>query len=130
MVQNLRAYFILYVITIKCIKCMQGKIEVSCMLQRPRLISTKILGYLSLAAQRGSNTKKVLENSQGWQKGGILWPRGDICHPMAPHGYWPVVGCFVFIGFLCACFVTKYSKLYCVSFGYGSRREQRIAEEI
>ena len=49
MVQNLRAYFILYVKTIKCIKCMQEKIEFSCMLQRPRLISTKILEDLSLA---------------------------------------------------------------------------------
>ena len=49
MVQNLSAYFILYVITIKCIKWMQDRIEFSCMLQRPRLISTKILGYLSLA---------------------------------------------------------------------------------
>ena len=49
MVQNLRAYFILYVITIKCIKCMQENIEFSSMLQRPRLISIKILGDLSLA---------------------------------------------------------------------------------
>ena len=51
MVKNLRAYFILYVITIKCIKCMQDRTELSCMLQRPRLISTKILGYLSLATK-------------------------------------------------------------------------------
>ena len=51
MVQNLRAYFILYVITIKCIKCMQGKIEFPCMLQKPRLISTKILGDLSMATK-------------------------------------------------------------------------------
>ena len=49
MVQNLRAYFILYVIKIKCIKCMKEKIEFSCMLQKPWLISTKILGDLSLA---------------------------------------------------------------------------------
>ena len=33
MVQNLRAYFILYAITIKCTKCMQEKIEFSCMLK-------------------------------------------------------------------------------------------------
>ena len=31
MVQNLRAYFILYVITIKFMKCMQDRIEFSCM---------------------------------------------------------------------------------------------------
>ena len=46
MLQNLRACFILYVITIKC---MQEEIEFSPMLQRPRLISTKIVGDLSLA---------------------------------------------------------------------------------
>ena len=50
MVQNLRAYFVLYVISVKCIKCMQEKIEFSCMLLRPRLISIKILGDLSFAA--------------------------------------------------------------------------------
>ena len=49
MVQNLRAYFIFYVITIKCIEHMQERIEFSCMLQRPRLISATILGDLSLA---------------------------------------------------------------------------------
>ena len=47
-VQNLRAYFILYVIAIKCVKCMQEKIEFSCMLQRPWLITTKISGDLPL----------------------------------------------------------------------------------
>ena len=49
MVQYMRAYFILYVVTIKCINCMQDKTEFSCVLQRPRLILTKILGGLSLA---------------------------------------------------------------------------------
>ena len=49
MVQNLRAYFMLYVITIKCINCMQERIEFSRMLQGPNLISTTILGDLSLA---------------------------------------------------------------------------------
>ena len=51
MIQNLRAYFILYVITINCMKCMQDRIEFSCMLQGPRLISTIILGCLSLATK-------------------------------------------------------------------------------
>ena len=50
MVQHWRAYFILYVITITCIKCMQDRIEFSYMLQRERLISTKILD-LSLATK-------------------------------------------------------------------------------
>ena len=47
--------FILHVIMIKCIglECMQENIEFSCMLQRPRLILTKILGDLSLATIRG-----------------------------------------------------------------------------
>ena len=49
MVQNLRAYFILSVITFKCFECMQEKIEFSCMVQTPRLISAKILRDLSLA---------------------------------------------------------------------------------
>ena len=49
MIQNIRAYFILYVITIKCINCMQEKTEFSCMLQIPRLISIKILGDHPLA---------------------------------------------------------------------------------
>ena len=49
MVQNLRAYCILYVIAFKCIECMQEKIEYSCMEKRPRLISAKILRNLSLA---------------------------------------------------------------------------------
>ena len=31
MVENLRVCFILYVITIKCMKCMQEKIELPCM---------------------------------------------------------------------------------------------------
>ena len=48
MVQNLRAYFILSGITFKYIGCVQGKIDFSCMLQRLWLISTKILGDLSL----------------------------------------------------------------------------------
>ena len=51
MVQNMRAYSILYVITIQSIKCMQEKVEFSCVLQRPRLISTKSLGDLSLATK-------------------------------------------------------------------------------
>ena len=49
MEQNLRAYFILYGITIKLI--MQVKIELSSMLQRPRLSSSKILRDLPLATK-------------------------------------------------------------------------------
>ena len=49
--QNMRAYFMLHFITIKCIKCMQEKMEFSSMLHRPRLISTKMLGALALATR-------------------------------------------------------------------------------
>ena len=51
MVQNPRAYLILYVIKLKCIKCIREKIEYPCMLQRPRLISAKILGVVSIATK-------------------------------------------------------------------------------
>ena len=50
MVQNLRAYFILFVVAIDRIICVQEKIELSRMLQRLRLSSSKISGRLSFAA--------------------------------------------------------------------------------
>ena len=70
MVQNMRAYFILNVITITCIKCMQEKTEYCYMLRRPRLISAKVLGDLFLATkiqqQRTTirNCKKILRGSK------------------------------------------------------------------
>ena len=88
MVQNMRAYFILYVITIKFVKCVQTKIEYSSMLERPKLISIKIFGDLFLVTKI-NNVKRLQENSQGWQKDGILLPRGGICHIMPPHSYGP-----------------------------------------
>ena len=54
-----------------------GKIEFSCMLQRPRLISTKIFGDLSFAATMIKQPQIMLGNSQGCQEDGILLPRGD-----------------------------------------------------
>ena len=65
MVQNVRAYSIPYAITIKCINCMQDKIDFSCMLQRPRLISTKILVlFLATKAKQQRltimNCKKII----------------------------------------------------------------------
>ena len=69
MVQNTRAYFILYVITIKCIKCTQEKTEFSSMLQRPRLISTKVLGDLSLATKI-KQQKTTIENCKKILRGG------------------------------------------------------------
>ena len=50
-VQNLRAFLILYVNTIKLIMCAQEKMEVSSISQRPRLSSIKISGDLSLATK-------------------------------------------------------------------------------
>ena len=52
MVQNLRAYFIFYVVTINRIICVQEKIELSRMLQRLRLSSSKMSGRLSFAATK------------------------------------------------------------------------------
>ena len=80
MLQSLRAYFIPYVITIKCIKRMQEKVELPCMLQRSRLISTKILGDLSLATIK--NCKKIL---RGGKRKASCCPGGHL----PPHGYGP-----------------------------------------
>ena len=49
MVQNLRGYSILYVITIKWIMRVEEKIDISSMSQRLRLRPTKILGGISLS---------------------------------------------------------------------------------
>ena len=48
-VQNLRAYSIRHVATIKSLMCVQGNIELSSMSQRPRLSSFIISGDFSLA---------------------------------------------------------------------------------
>ena len=85
MVQNLRAYFILYVTTIKCIKRMQEKFEFL-VCTKPKLdlnqnFRRSLLGYNDQAT-----INKLQENSQGWQKDGVLLPRRAVatpCHPMA-----------------------------------------------
>ena len=51
MVKNLRAYFILCVTAIEWKMCVQQKIELSSMSQRPRLRSTNITRDLSLATE-------------------------------------------------------------------------------
>ena len=51
-VQNLRAYFMLHVITIKWMMCVQEKIELSGTSKRPRLSSTKISGEPLLVAKK------------------------------------------------------------------------------
>ena len=50
-VQNLRANFILYVLTIKCNMCVQEKIEIFSMAQGPKLSTAKFSGDLSLATK-------------------------------------------------------------------------------
>ena len=89
MVQNMRAYFIIYVITIKCINCMQEKTEFFCKLQRPKLLSTKVLRDLSLATKikqqksRIKNCKKIL---RGDKKMASCYPGVAVatpCHPIA-----------------------------------------------
>ena len=51
MVQDLRAYSILYVITFKLIMCVQEKVELSGISQRPKSSLTEISADLSLAAK-------------------------------------------------------------------------------
>ena len=51
MVQNLRANFIFYVLTIKCNMCVQEKIEIFRMAQGPKLSTAKFSGALSLATK-------------------------------------------------------------------------------
>ena len=82
MVQNMRAYFILYVITIKCINCIQEKPEFSCQLRRPRLISTKILRVLSLATKI-KQQKTTIKNCKKTLKG------GKNMAPCCPGGHLP-----------------------------------------
>ena len=90
MVQYMRAYFILCVITIKCINCIQEKTEVSCMLQRPRLISTTMLGDLSFAATKIKQQKTTIKNCKKILRGGTRMASyfpgvafAPPCHPIA-----------------------------------------------
>ena len=82
MVQNLRAHFILHVITIKYMKCVQEKIEFSSMLERPRLISSKILGDVSLATKI-KQQQKISRKFSGVLKRWHPVAQGCSCHPMA-----------------------------------------------
>ena len=94
MVQNMRAYSILHIIRIKCINCMQEKTEFSCKLQRPTLISTKILGDLSLATkikQQKTTIKNCKKILRGGKKMASCCPGGGSCRPTPPHSYRPEV---------------------------------------
>ena len=59
MVQNLRAYFMLHVITIKWMMCVQEKLELTVTSQRPRLSSTKISGDLSSEFRKSHGSTAV-----------------------------------------------------------------------
>ena len=86
MVQNLRGYFILYVITIKWIECVLVKTEHSSMSKRPRLRSRRILGSLLLAAkmkQQLNIAKKVLRVGKNLASGCLWVAFATPCHPMA-----------------------------------------------
>ena len=67
-VQNLRAYFMLRVVTIKWMMCVQEKIELTGMSQRPRLSSAKISGEPLLRSCKDKATIKLQESSQGGKK--------------------------------------------------------------
>ena len=83
MEQNLRAHFILYVIAIKWIMCIEKKINLSSMSQRPRLISRDISGDLCITTEIKQQHKITKRTAKGWQQAGILFSRVGICHPIA-----------------------------------------------
>ena len=82
MAQNLRAYFIIYVITSKWTVRVDEKFDLPGMSQRPRLSSAKT-SDLSLAA-KVNQQQKTAKNSEGSQKIGTLLPRGGIFRPFPP----------------------------------------------
>ena len=85
MVQNMRAYFILYVITIKCINLCKRRLNFLVSYKTKADLNQNfrksLLGYRDIATK--NNIKKLPENFQGWQKDGILLLRGGIWHPIA-----------------------------------------------
>ena len=92
MVQNLTAYLILYAITIKWIMCVQKKMEVYGMPQRPRLISANILRNLSLATktkQQQEIANKLSGVAKSWHVVVVVVVVVGKCHPMPLYGYGP-----------------------------------------
>ena len=85
LVQNLRAYFVLYVIAILFKMYVQENFKLS----EAEPIHN-FMRYL-LCYNDITTIRKVHNNSQGWQKACILLPRVGICHPMPPHDYGPVL---------------------------------------
>ena len=65
MVQNLRAYFILYVITIRCIKCMQEKFGFLACTKTKVDLNQNFRISLLRSYNNQATIKKLQDNSQG-----------------------------------------------------------------
>ena len=92
MVQNMRAYFILYVFTTKCIKCMQEMTEFSC--TKTKVDLNQNLGDLSLGTKikQQEITIKNCKKFSGVAKRWDPVAQGGRCHSMPPHNYGPEKG--------------------------------------
>ena len=85
MVQNLRAYLVLYAIKIKWIMCVQEKNEVLSMPQRQMFSSIEISGDASLATKK-KQQNKVQKKFPGVAK---RWHPVTQGWHLPPHGYGP-----------------------------------------
>ena len=91
MAQNLRAFFILYVIKIIWIIFIKEKIEFSNMSQRPRWSSTKFQDYLSLSAKI-KQQQNIAKNFTGVAESWYPVVQGWHLPPHAPpHGCRPAL---------------------------------------
>ena len=84
MEQNLRAYFVLYAITIKWIMCVEKRINLSSMSQRPRLISSNISGDLCLTTKIKQQHKIAKRTLRGGNKLAYYFPGGAFATPCQP----------------------------------------------
>ena len=90
MVQNMRAYFILHVITTKCIKCTQEKTEFSCTKTKADLnqnFRRSLLGYKDKATTK--SCKKIIRGSK---KTASCGPGVADAAPCPPHSCGPGIG--------------------------------------
>ena len=87
-IQNLRAHFIVYVITIKWTICAQEKnLTFYCVTNTKIELNQNFRRHLIIYKYKARI--KTAKNFKGWQKAGILLSRDGICHPMSPHGCGP-----------------------------------------
>ena len=82
MVQNLSAYSVLHVATIKRIMCVQESIELLVYRKTKVEFIHNFMRFL-LSYNNNAVTRKMKKNSQGWQKTVTLFLMGGIYHPMA-----------------------------------------------